>query len=93
MIFSTDCDVARASEIADRICARLSRGEPELAWVKASVSIGIASHDGTDTDFSRMYRDADEALYAAGAEGNGYGVVFTPSPAGKIPVPGTPALT
>jgi diguanylate cyclase (GGDEF)-like protein len=93
MIFSTDCDVARASDIADRICARLSRGEPDLAWVKASVSIGIASHDGTDTDFSRMYRDADEALYAAGAEGNGYGVVFTPSPASKIPVPGTPALT
>lgn len=93
MIFSTDCDVARASEIADRICARLSRGEPGLAWVKASVSIGIASHDGTDTDFSRMYRDADEALYAAGAEGSGYSVVFTPSPASKIPVPGTPALT
>ncbi len=52
-----------------------------------------ASHDGTDTDFSRMYRDADKALYEAGAEGNGYSVVFTTSPASKIPAPGAPALT
>ena len=79
MIFSTDCDVTRARDIAERICARLSRGEPELAEVKASVSIGIAVHDGTDTDFSRMYRDADAALYQASVEGDGYSVVFTTS--------------
>ena len=93
MIFSTDCAVARARDIAERICARLSRGEPELAEVKASVSIGIAVHDGTDTDFSRMYRDADAALYQASIEGDGYSVVFTTSPASKSTAPGAPALT
>lgn len=93
MIFSTDCDVTRARDIAERIRARLSRGEPELAEVKASVSIGIAVHDGTDTDFSRMYRDADAALYQASVEGDGYSVVFTTSPASKSTAPGAPALT
>ena len=70
-----------------------SHGEPELAEVKASVSIGIAAHDGTDTDFSRMYREADCALYQASIEGDGYSVVFTTSSASKHTAPGAPALT
>jgi diguanylate cyclase (GGDEF)-like protein len=93
MIFSTDGDVARASDIAERIRTRLSGGEPELAEVKASVSIGIAAHVGTDTDFTRMYRDADCALYQASIEGDGHSVVFTTPAANKNIAAGAPALT
>jgi diguanylate cyclase (GGDEF)-like protein len=84
MIFA-DCDVPRAIDTAERVLARLNRGEPELAGVKVSVSVGIAAHDGTDTDFSRMYRDADSALCEARVEGNGYSVMFTTTAADRKP--------
>jgi hypothetical protein len=35
--------------------------------------------DGADTDFSRMYRDADAALYQARVEGKSCIGVFEPS--------------
>ena len=66
--FSTDCDMNLAKETAERILVRLSRQEYALAGLKPALSIGI-SHEGANTDFSRMYRDADEALYQARVEG------------------------
>ena len=39
-----------------------------LAGARASASIGIAVHKGSDADFQRMYRDPDAALYQARAE-------------------------
>ena len=69
MVFSTDCDMDRAEEMAEHILGRMSRQELMLAGAKPTVSIGIAMHYCANTDFSRMYRDADEALYQARFEG------------------------
>ena len=68
MVFSADCGTDCAKETAERILDRLRQQKVPLAGVKPTVSIGIASH-GADTDFSRMYHDADEALYQARLEG------------------------
>lgn len=64
----TACDAATAQETAERILAKLSKPSMPLAGARASVSIGIAVHEGSDADFERMYRDADAALYQARAE-------------------------
>jgi len=50
-----------------------------MAGIKFSVSIGIALHEGTDADFAKMYRDADEALYQARANGKSRIGLLTPS--------------
>jgi diguanylate cyclase (GGDEF)-like protein len=67
MVFAA-CDTDTASEIAERIIAKLSKPSMPLAGARASASIGIAVHEGRDADFQRMYRDADAALYQARAE-------------------------
>ena len=79
MVFSTDCDMDRAEETAERILVRMSRQEMVLAGVKFTVSIGIATNDSADIDFSRMYRDADGALYQARFEGKSCKGVRTPA--------------
>jgi diguanylate cyclase (GGDEF)-like protein len=76
MIFSADCGMDCAKETAERILDRVHQQKVPLAGVHPTVSIGIASHGG-DTDFSRMYRDADEALYQARLEGTSCVGVFT----------------
>ena len=91
MVFSTDCDMDRAEETAERILARMSRQELVLAGAKSTVSIGIATHDRADTDFSRMYRDADGALYQARFEGKSCIGVTTRGDKGVRP--GVPAAT
>ena len=78
MVFSADCDMNCATETAERILDRLRQQEVPLAGVRPAVSIGIASH-GADSDFSRMYHEADEALYQARLEGKSCIGVFTPS--------------
>jgi diguanylate cyclase (GGDEF)-like protein len=72
MVFSTGCDMARAEQMAERILRSMSRQGLVLGGAEATVSIGIATHDRADTDFSRMYRDADEALYQAKFKGKSY---------------------
>ena len=47
----------------------VSRREMMLGGVKVTLSVGIAAHVGADTDFSRMYRNADVALNYARVEG------------------------
>jgi diguanylate cyclase (GGDEF)-like protein len=91
MVFSTHCDIHRAEETAERILVRMSRQELALAGAKSTVSIGIATHDRADTDFSRMYRDADAALYQARFEGKSCIGVTTRG--GKGIRPGMPAAT
>jgi GGDEF domain-containing protein len=59
--------------------AKLSKQEMLLAGVRFSVSIGIAVDRGTEADFARMYREADEALYQARKEGKSSIGLFTPS--------------
>ena len=83
MVFSIDCGTDCAKEMAERILDGVRQQKVPLAGVKPTVSIGIASH-GADTDFSRMYHDADEALYQARLEGTSCVGVFTP---------GTPVTT
>ena len=78
MVFFADCDMDCGKETAERILDRLRQQKVPLSGVKPTVSIGIASH-GADTDFSRMYRDADEALYQARLEGKSCIGVFAPS--------------
>ena len=78
MVFSSDCDMDSAKETSERILDKLRQQKVPVAGVKATVSIGIASH-GADTDFSRMYHEADEALYQARLEGKSCIGVFTPS--------------
>ena len=77
MVFSTDCDMNLAKETAERILVRLSRQEYALAGLKPALSIGI-SHERASTDFSRMYRDADEALYQTRVEGKSCIGMFEP---------------
>ena len=91
MVFSTDCDMDRAEETAERILARMSRQELVLTGAKSTVSIGIATHDRADTDFSRMYHDADGALYQARFEGKSCIGVTTRGNKGVSP--GVPAAT
>ena len=79
IVFAPDCDLKGANEIARKIVAKLSKQEMLLAGVRISVSIGIAADQGTDTDFARMYREADEALYQARKEGKSRIGLFTPS--------------
>jgi diguanylate cyclase (GGDEF)-like protein len=70
MIFSADCDLDRAEQTAERILVGMSRQGLVPGGAKVTVSIGIATQDrAADTDFSRMYRDADGALYQAKFEG------------------------
>jgi diguanylate cyclase (GGDEF)-like protein len=79
IVFAPECDLQGAEEIAQKIVARLSKQEMLLAGVRISVSIGIAVDQGTDADFARMYRQADEALYQARREGKSRIGLFTPS--------------
>jgi len=93
MVFSTGGNMDRAKDTAERILAKLSRHQVALAGVKSTVSIGIAAHDEASTDFSRMYRDADAALYQARVEGNSCIGVFTSSPGTQDPTPRKSAVT
>jgi diguanylate cyclase (GGDEF)-like protein len=79
IIFAPNCDMTGAEEIARRIQAKLSKPELPLAEVRFSASIGIAVHANGDCDFAQMYRDADEALHQARAEGKSRIGFFAPS--------------
>lgn len=79
IIFAPNCDMAGAEDIAQRIQAKLSKPELPLAEVRFSASIGIAVHASGDCDFAQMYRDADEALHQARAEGKSRIGFFAPS--------------
>jgi diguanylate cyclase (GGDEF)-like protein len=81
IIFAPDCDSDGAKKIARKIIAKLSKQEMPLAGVRFGVSIGIALHEGADTDFTQMYREADEALYQARVEGKSRIGLFTPTAA------------
>jgi diguanylate cyclase (GGDEF)-like protein len=69
IVFAPNCNFDGAKTIAQDIITRLSRQEMPLAGISFGVSIGIAVHEGPDTDFNQMYREADAALYEARAEG------------------------
>jgi diguanylate cyclase (GGDEF)-like protein len=69
IIFAPECDFDCAKTIAQNIITKLSRQKMPLAGVRFGVSIGIAVHEGADTDFTQMYREADTALIAAREEG------------------------
>jgi diguanylate cyclase (GGDEF)-like protein len=79
LIFAPSCDVDEATKIANRIMVRLSGQSMPLAGARFSVSIGIVVHVGAHTDFSRMYRDADAALYQGREDGKSRIAVFKSS--------------
>lgn len=92
IIFAPDCDTNSATEIARLILDTLSKPAMQLA-VTVSVTIGIALHDGSDTDFARMYRDADEALYQARIEGKSRVGLLAPTPTTPFHPERSPATT
>jgi diguanylate cyclase (GGDEF)-like protein len=69
IIFAPECDFDCAKTIAQSIITTLSKQRMPLAGVSIGVSIGIAVHQGANTDFTQMYREADLALVAAREEG------------------------
>ncbi len=79
IIFAPGCDMAGAEGIAQRILAKLAKPELPLADARFSASIGIAVHSSSDCNFAQIYRDADEALRQARAEGKSRIGFFTPS--------------
>jgi len=79
IVFAPNCSMTDAEAIARQILAKLSKPELPLAGVKLSASIGIAVHLGIDCSFAQMYRDADEALHQARADGKSRIAVFAPS--------------
>ena len=79
LVFAPNCNPDEAVEIAKRILARLSGQPMPLAGASFSVSIGIAVHEGAHADFSRMFRDADAALYQGRENGKSRICVFEPS--------------
>lgn len=91
IIFAPDCDADAAAEIARRILDRLSKPAMPLA-VTVGVSIGIALHDGSDTDFDRMYRAAGEALYQARVEDKSRVGLLTQTPPTPFQPERSPAI-
>jgi diguanylate cyclase (GGDEF)-like protein len=77
-VFAADCDTKEAMAMAQRILAKLAKPPMPLTGATPSVSIGVVVLDGVDAEFSRMYRDADHALYQARYEGKSRIGLFVP---------------
>jgi diguanylate cyclase (GGDEF)-like protein len=90
-VFAADCDTDQAMAIAKRVIDKLSRPTMPMAGATASASIGVVVLDGRDAEFSRMYRDADHALYQARYEGKSRIGLFEPEAAAATPN-GSPAF-
>jgi diguanylate cyclase (GGDEF)-like protein len=90
-VFAADCDTEQAMATAKRILDKLSRPSLPMVGATASVSIGVVVLDGRDAEFSRMYRDADHALYQARYEGKNRIGLFEPEAAAPSPN-GSPAF-
>ncbi len=73
MIYARDCDSENAVETAETIFAVAGKGMP-LAGAPFSLTVGIALCEGDGADFARMYREAEEAMRQARAEGRRIGV-------------------
>jgi diguanylate cyclase (GGDEF)-like protein len=80
IIFAPECDFDGAKTIAQNIITTLAKQKMPLAGVNFGVSIGIAVHQGADTDFTQMYREADLALVAAREEGKSRIGRYVPTP-------------
>jgi diguanylate cyclase (GGDEF)-like protein len=80
IIFAPECDFDGAKAIAQNIITTLSKQKMPLAGVSFGVSIGIAVHEGADTGFTQMYREADLALVAAREEGKSRIGQYVPTP-------------
>lgn len=78
LVFATGADLATATEIAQRILARIQAGETPVERRDFGVSIGICVASPPDVDFESMYRSADEALYRAKSGGKNRLVIFEP---------------
>jgi len=90
-VFAADCDTDEAMAIAKRVIDKLSKPTMPMVGATASVSIGVVVLDGRDAEFSRMYRDADHALYQARYEGKSRIGLFEPEAAAATPN-GSPAF-
>ncbi|HZP10750.1 GGDEF domain-containing protein [Methyloceanibacter sp.] len=91
-VFAADCDQTEAMAMARGILAKLAKPSIPLTGANASVSIGVVVLDGVDAEFSRMYRDADHALYQARYEGKSRIGLFVPSVEDTMESP-APAFT
>jgi len=90
-VFAADCDTEEAMAMAKRILDKLSKPTMPMVGATASVSIGVVVLDGREAEFSRMYRDADHALYQARYEGKSRIGLFEPEAAAATPN-GSPAF-
>lgn len=73
MVYARDCDAESAVNRAEAIAVQAGKGMP-LAGASFSISVGIAACEGDGADFARMYREAEEAMRQARAEGRRIGV-------------------
>jgi len=78
LVFATGADLATATEIAQRILARIQADETPVEQRDFGVSIGLCVASPPGVDFERMYRSADEALYRAKSGGKNQLVIFEP---------------
>jgi diguanylate cyclase (GGDEF)-like protein len=78
LIFAPDRDAEGAKAMAREILARLLREGMPLAGARFTLSIGISVSDGSETDFARRHRNADQALHRARAKGRNCMEVFEP---------------
>ncbi len=78
LVFAGGCDLDAATEIAQRILARVRAGEGIAGRPDFGVSIGICIASPPDLDFESMYRSADDALYRAKSAGKNRYVIFDP---------------
>jgi len=77
-IMLPETGTAEARQVAERIRETLAAIEIPLdtGCLKFTVSMGIATLDRTDLDFSGIMRRADQALYDAKSAGRNQTVVF-----------------
>jgi diguanylate cyclase (GGDEF)-like protein len=83
LIFAPDCDVAEATQIAERLLAAV-REEAGRGGAPFEVSVGVAVARANEGEFDLLYRRADAALYQAKAAGKNRYAIFEPAPKGRV---------
>jgi diguanylate cyclase (GGDEF)-like protein len=76
MIFAANCSLDVATEIAQRVLAKVYAPDDTPGRRPFGVSIGICVAARPHAEFEMMYRHADQALYQAKARGKNRYVVF-----------------
>ena len=73
-----DCDIEQAKEIAERLCAKISKEKIYYSkrTILVSVSIGLSQLEPEDEDIDEVSLRADRALYQAKEQGRNQVVIY-----------------